>query len=166
MESRDELIDSMASIESERLEQVRSLIVSEEIQQCLPEDECGEFALEGTSDHLGSRRERRNHHVRCSQNTKKEVQDSGVLLSYFYPYKHRLTYRQISQNRDVASEKTGVAPNFIHSLDALHMRRFVRDMNRANHNDLWAVHDSFGCHANHVGKMRAILRDQLRSFII
>ena len=40
------------------------------------------------------------------------------------------------------------------------MRRFVRDMNRANHNDLWAVHDSFGCHANHVGKMRAILRDQ------
>jgi hypothetical protein len=53
-----------------------------------------------------------------------------------------------------------VAPNFIHSLDALHMRRFVRNMNRANHKDLWAVHDSFGCHANHIGKMRAILRDQ------
>ena len=37
-----ELIDSMASIESERLEQFRSLIASEEILQCLPEDESGE----------------------------------------------------------------------------------------------------------------------------
>jgi DNA-directed RNA polymerase len=40
------------------------------------------------------------------------------------------------------------------------MRRFVRDMGRANCKDLWAVHDSFGSHANHIEQMRTILREQ------
>ena len=92
--------------------------------------------------------------------TKQKEQDSAALLSYFYPFEHRLSYREVNPNRDIAGEKTGVAP-FIHSLDAL-PTSFVRDANRANHNDLWAVHDSFGCHANHVGKMRAILENNLR----
>ena len=150
----------MASIESERLEQLRSLIDSEEIQQCLPEDECGEFAWKQLRIILGIEENDEVIKYKILKETKQDEQDSAALLSYFYPFEHRLSYREINPNRDVASEKTGVAPNFIHSLDALHMRRFVRDMNRANHNDLWAVHDSFGCHANHVGKMRAILRDQ------
>ena len=155
-----ELIDSMASIESERLEQLRPLIDSEEIQQCLPENECGEFAWKQLRAILGLQESDEVITYKVLKETKQQEQDSAALLSYFYPFEHRLSYREISQNRDVASEKTGVAPNFIHSLDALHMRRFVRDMNRANHKDLWAVHDSFGCHANHIGKMRAILRDQ------
>ena len=155
-----ELIDSMASIESERLEQFRSLIASEEILQCLPEDESGEVAWKQLRAVLGLEESDEVIAYDVLKKTKKDVQDSGALSSYFYPFKHLLTYREISHNRDISGEKTGVAPNFIHSLDALHMRRFVRDMNRANHNDLWAVHDSFGCHANHVGKMRAILRDQ------
>lgn len=154
------LIDSMALIESERLEQVRSLIDSEEIQQCLPEDECGEFAWKQLRAILGIEESDEVIEYKILKETKQKEQDSAALLSYFYPFEHRLSYREVNPNRDIASEKTGVAPNFIHSLDALHMRRFVRDMNRANHNDLWAVHDSFGCHANHVGKMRAILREQ------
>lgn len=85
-------------------------------------------------------------------------QDARALLDFFFPYQRRISYQVTVHNRAVRKEKTGVAPNFIHSLDALHMRRFVRDMHRANHQDLWAVHDSFGCHANHVEEMRSILR--------
>ena len=155
-----ELIDSMESIESERLEQFRSLLASEEILQCLPEDECGEFAWKQLRAILGLQESDEVITYKALKEAKHQEQDSAALRAYLYPFEHRLTYREINPNRDVAGEKTGVTPNFIHSLDALHMRRFVRDMNRANHNDLWAVHDSFGCHANHVGKMRAILRDQ------
>lgn len=155
-----DLIDSMASIESERLKQLRPLIASEEIQQCLPEDECGEFAWKQLRAILGLQESDEVITYKLLKETKEQEQDSAALLSYFYPFEHRLSYREINQNREVSGEKTGVAPNFIHSLDALHMRRFVRNMNRANHKDLWAVHDSFGCHANHIGKMRAILRDQ------
>ena len=155
-----DLIDSMASIESERLKQLRPLIASEEIQQCLPEDECGEFAWKQLRAILGLQESDEVITYKVLKETKEQEQDSAALLSYFYPFEHRLSYREINQNREVSGEKTGVAPNFIHSLDALHMRRFVRNMNRANHKDLWAVHDSFGCHANHIGKMRAILRDQ------
>jgi len=155
-----ELIDSMASIESERLEQFRSLLASKEILQCLPEDECGEFAWKQLRAILGLEESDEVITYKVLKETKQQEHDVGALLSYLYPFEHRLSYREINPNRDVGSEKTGVAPNFIHSLDALHMRRFVRDMNRANHNDLWAVHDSFGCHANHVEKMRTILRDQ------
>ena len=90
----------------------------------------------------------------------KTNEDARTLADFFFPFERRISHQVIVHNRAVRREKTAVAPNFIHSLDALHMRRFVRDMHRARHRDLWAVHDSFGCHANHVGEMRAILRKQ------
>ena len=86
--------------------------------------------------------------------------DARVLTDFFFPFERRISYQVIVHDRAKDKEKTAVAPNFIHSLDALHMRRFVRDMYRAKHHDLWAVHDSFGCHANHVEEMRTILRTQ------
>jgi hypothetical protein len=83
-----------------------------------------------------------------------------ALKTYVYPYERRFSYQETSLLRDFNAERRGIAPNFVHSFDALHMRRFVRDMQREGHHDLWSVHDSFGCHANHVDKMRAILRNQ------
>ena len=94
------------------------------------------------------------------KSVQKTNEDARALVDYFFPFQRRISYQVIVNNRAVRKEKTAVAPNFIHSLDALHMRRFVRDMHRARHHDLWAVHDSFGCHANHVDEMRAILRTQ------
>ena len=83
-----------------------------------------------------------------------------ALKTYVYPYERRFSYQEISLLRDFNAERRGIAPNFVHSFDALHMRRFVRDMQRQGHQDLWSVHDSFGCHANHVETMREILRNQ------
>ena len=157
--SGSDLVNSMEAIENERLEHLRSLIVSEEIQQCLPAEN-GEFAWRRLRTALSLEESDELIPYQNLKESKHEEQDSAALLSYFYPYEHRLSYQEIVNNRAVDREKTGVAPNFIHSLDALHMRRFVRNMNRANHEDLWAVHDSFGCHANHVEQMRTILREQ------
>jgi len=154
-----DLVNSMEAIENERLEHLRSLIVSEEIQQCLPAEN-GKFAWRRLRAALSLEESDEPIPYENLKESKHEEQDSAALLSYFYPYEHRLSYQEIVNNRAVDREKTGVAPNFIHSLDALHMRRFVRNMNRANHEDLWAVHDSFGCHANHVEQMRTILREQ------
>lgn len=53
-----------------------------------------------------------------------------------------------------------IAPNFIHSLDAAHMFMTLDKMLTAGIYNLSMIHDSFGCHANYVGKMRDILRKE------
>jgi hypothetical protein len=90
-------------------------------------------------------------------------QDAQAFIHFMYPAKSELSFRRIVRIPSRIDELNGVAPNFVHSFDALHMRRFIRDMNRKGMkgvNDLWAVHDSFGCHANHVELMRSVVRDQ------
>ena len=76
----------MALIESERLEQVRSLIDSEEIQQCLPEDECGEFAWKQLRAILGL--EESDEVIEYKMFSKKQSKKNKTqqrCLSYFYP---------------------------------------------------------------------------------
>ena len=149
----------LENIETDRLNNLRTKLASPAILNCVPEEYGGfdwkklrsSLSLPETDDVVTYEELR---------DVLKDENDARALVDYFYPFDRRLTYQVIGQNRAVSKEKTAVAPNFIHSLDALHMRRFVRDMHRANHQDLWAVHDSFGCHANHVEAMRTILRTQ------
>ena len=105
----------MASIESERLEQLRPLIDSEEIQQCLPEDECGEFAWKQLRAILGIEESDEVIEYKILKETKQKEQDSAALLSYFYPFEHRLSYRETTKSGR-CKRKDRVAPNFIHSL--------------------------------------------------
>lgn len=71
----------------------------------------------------------------------------------------RLSIRKKSGERSLKEELSGVAPNFIHSLDALHMRRVVLGLsNSLKTNDFWSVHDSFGCHPNFVDDMVQTIR--------
>jgi DNA-directed RNA polymerase, mitochondrial len=53
-----------------------------------------------------------------------------------------------------------IAPNFIHSLDAAHMFLTLVRLLRAGVFSLCFIHDSYGCHANHVDDMRDILREE------
>jgi len=54
--------------------------------------------------------------------------------------------------------RSSVAPNFIHSLDACHMRESIRRMSSDDNKlDFWAVHDSFGTHASDVDKLREVV---------
>ena len=63
----------------------------------------------------------------------------------------------LSNDRDLSAERRGIAPNFIHSLDACHMRLFATAMARIGVTDIWSVHDAFGCHPNHIEDLRYIV---------
>ena len=61
--------------------------------------------------------------------------------------------------------KSSVAPNFIHSLDAYHMRETIRRMGSDNDElDFWAVHDSFGAHACEIDKLKEIVTSSFQEF--
>ena len=75
----------------------------------------------------------------------------------------RKKYRSI---RDPDAEARAISPNFIHSIDAAHMRQVAAGL--CNHQidqdqppQFWMVHDAFGTHPNHVGVMREIVRENL-----
>lgn len=52
-----------------------------------------------------------------------------------------------NEKRAPEDEKTGLPPNFIHSIDATHMRLFVDKISNMTAN-IWSVHDAFGVHPN------------------
>lgn len=67
-----------------------------------------------------------------------------------------ISVRRKSGQRSIESERTGIAPNLVHSLDALHMRMVIQGLaNSLKITDFWSVHDSFGCHPNHIAKLIA-----------
>jgi len=61
---------------------------------------------------------------------------------------------------DPRAARQAIAPNFIHSLDAAHMFLTVDRMLDYNIEDFSMIHDSFGCHPNHVEIMRDCLREE------
>jgi DNA-directed RNA polymerase len=67
--------------------------------------------------------------------------------------------RVYAADRDRKAEGRAIAPNFVHSLDAEHMR-FVIRRTCARQEELgyppqiWMVHDAFGCHPNDMGALR------------
>jgi DNA-directed RNA polymerase len=54
----------------------------------------------------------------------------------------------------------GVAPNFVHSLDAAHLMLTVNAAASEGITDIATVHDSFGCLASRAGRFREIIREQ------
>lgn len=53
----------------------------------------------------------------------------------------------------------GIAPNFVHSLDAAHLMRTTLLCAQDGMVDFAMIHDSFGCHAGHASLLRDNLRD-------
>ena len=64
--------------------------------------------------------------------------------------------------RNHLGEKSGLPPNFVHSHDACHMRLVVNDMKNRGVGDIWSVHDSFGCHPNHLEILRTSVIDNMK----
>jgi len=54
----------------------------------------------------------------------------------------------------------GIIPNFVHSLDAAHMRNVINSMAEDGIDSFWSVHDSFGTHAADIDKMRRIINEE------
>lgn len=63
---------------------------------------------------------------------------------------------------DKASQKTGTAPNVVHSLDAVHLTTVVHDANYP----VTVVHDSFGCHAGNMEDMFKHVREKFVSLYL
>jgi len=94
------------------------------------------------------------------QQYKEYTKDSKV-RAYFGSLKMQL----VTYSQDVKLNKTkaanGIAPNFVHSMDASHMQRTVNACKEKAGIDAFAmVHDSFGVHACHADDMARILREE------
>jgi len=53
----------------------------------------------------------------------------------------------------------GIAPNFVHSLDAAHLMSVVNACDDEGLPDVAVIHDSFGTHAANAGRLSVILRE-------
>ena len=72
----------------------------------------------------------------------------------------------LSNENDYKAARRGIAPNFIHSLDACHMRMVVNRLALNNNTtDFWSVHDAFGCHPNHIEDLRRIVNFTFRRIV-
>lgn len=70
-----------------------------------------------------------------------------------------LTVNEDAPTRSKRRQASGIAPNFVHSLDASHL---LSTVNLALHNGIRhfaMIHDSFGCHAADTTLMNAVLRE-------
>jgi len=65
-----------------------------------------------------------------------------------------------SGNIDPRGAYTGIAPNYIHSHDAAHMKMCINKMADAGISQFSMIHDSFGCPAPQVPIMRQIIKEQ------
>lgn len=60
---------------------------------------------------------------------------------------------------DTRAQANGVAPNFVHSLDASHLQAVALRAKEEGIRHLAVIHDSFGTHAANTGKLSRILRE-------
>lgn len=77
--------------------------------------------------------------------------------------KFSITWEDRNQGLDGAKQRNGSAPNYIHSQDAAHMAltiNFARDVFGIEHFSM--IHDSYGCHAAHMPKLNAALRQTFK----
>lgn len=71
----------------------------------------------------------------------------------------QLTYQVEQAKLDKKRQASGVAPNFVHSLDSAHLMATV-NLGMENGLTSWAcIHDSFGVHATDVDVLHACIRD-------
>jgi DNA-directed RNA polymerase len=71
----------------------------------------------------------------------------------------RMVVQVETQDLDGRAQANGVAPNFVHSLDASHLQAVALRAKREGITQLAVIHDSFGTHAANTGRLSRILRE-------
>ena len=61
---------------------------------------------------------------------------------------------------DSRRQQNGIAPNFIHSMDASHLQRVVCAESTKGNKNFMMIHDSFGTDAAHAGSLYKTIRDE------
>lgn len=77
--------------------------------------------------------------------------------------RYRIYVTTVSENEGVDRHKqaTGVAPNFIHSLDATHLMMSINEASKEGCVNFSTVHDSFGTSLGEAARLRRIIRQEL-----
>ena len=73
----------------------------------------------------------------------------------------RLQLRTYDGNKlDAVKARNGIAPNFVHSLDAAHEMATVLALKDEGVEHFLGIHDSFAVHACHVDTMQRVIREE------
>jgi DNA-directed RNA polymerase len=88
------------------------------------------------------------------QSTKKKT-----VTSYFGKSRIFLRYQVNNNNLNKNAQINGIAPNFIHSLDASHLDKTINQCFKEGITSFICIHDSFGTHACDMDKLNRILRE-------
>lgn len=72
----------------------------------------------------------------------------------------RFYNQQGTDEVDSSAQRNGIAPNFIHSMDATHLQRVVSKMKELGDNNFMMIHDSFGTDCAHAGILYKVIRQE------
>jgi DNA-directed RNA polymerase len=100
----------------------------------------------------------------CNEGTSRpkfKTRSDGTKVSYSPPKSIRLTIRPYERRKlEKRAQKTGAAPNLVHSFDAAHLTTTIV----ACPFPVTTIHDSFGCHAGNMDDLFRIVRETFVSF--
>lgn len=91
------------------------------------------------------------------QDYRKSIANS--LNVWFMGKRQQVTLSAKGEKMDKRKQVQGLAPNFVHSMDAAHMMRTVNKCLEEGITEFAFIHDSYGTHAAEVGTMAYLLRD-------
>ena len=77
-----------------------------------------------------------------------------------YGKTHRVNFGILSDQIDVQHMRSGIAPNFVHSLDATHMMRTINVAFNEGIEDFACIHDDYGVHAADTDRFFNIIREE------
>lgn len=84
-----------------------------------------------------------------------EIKRVACQLAGLYTMRVGHKTNQIDGNK----QKSGISPNFVHSLDATHLRKTVLKAKEMGIDNLAVIHDDFGTHAGDTAKLHVAIRE-------
>lgn len=87
---------------------------------------------------------------------KPERREVKTTQGKYYFYIKGVKERKLAKKK----QKNGIAPNFVHSIDAAHMAMVVLRLKEEGITDMHMIHDSFGVHACHTELLNRIVREE------
>ena len=85
---------------------------------------------------------------------------SEVIKLRFSGSQIRFYNQEETDEIDTRRQRNGIAPNFIHSMDASHLQRVVCAESAKGNKNFMMIHDSFGTDAAHAGSLYETIREE------
>lgn len=82
------------------------------------------------------------------------------VMLHIFGRKAQIILKRLKDDIDGRRQASGLSPNFVHSVDATHMRMVVRRLASEGVTGFAMIHDSFGTHAGHVELLAHVTREE------